>query len=210
MKYDLHIHSKYSYDSISAPDKIIKIAKKRGLSGIAVTDHNTIMGGLNTLKANRDREFKVVIGAEIKTEYGDVIGLFLNDEIKSRSFDTVIEEIRSQGGISILAHPYRQYKFPETLASRVDLLEGFNARSKKILNNKSYQLALSCNKSVTGGSDAHCTIDIGKGLTITNCEVETALRSGMVECEGMISNYYLAHGLSITIEKMKKLINKDN
>lgn len=42
MNYDLHIHSKYSSDGVLDPEKIVKIATKRGLSGIAITDHNTI------------------------------------------------------------------------------------------------------------------------------------------------------------------------
>jgi len=46
MKYDLHIHSKYSHDSLLSPDNILKVARKRGLGGIAVTDHNTILGGI--------------------------------------------------------------------------------------------------------------------------------------------------------------------
>jgi predicted metal-dependent phosphoesterase TrpH len=208
MKYDLHIHSKYSKDSISSPEKIIKIAKKNGLNGVAVTDHNTIRGGLETFKANCDDEFQVVVGTEIKTEYGDIIGLFLNEEIRSRNFEEVIDEIRSQGGLSVLAHPYRQYISPENLVNRVELIEAFNARSSKILNARSYKLARSFSKKVTAGSDAHCTFDVGRGLTIANCEIETALKNGMTEIKGMESNYYLSNGLSITIETMKKL--RDN
>jgi len=73
MKLDLHIHSKYSKDSLLKPETILKVAKKRGLGGIAVTDHNTIKGGLFTQKINDDKNFVVIVGSDIKTEYGDII-----------------------------------------------------------------------------------------------------------------------------------------
>ncbi len=82
MMFDLHIHSKYSHDSYLSPPQIIKIAEKRGLDGIAITDHNTLKGGIETSKINNKDDFIVIVGSEIKTEYGDVIGLFLNEEIK--------------------------------------------------------------------------------------------------------------------------------
>ena len=81
---DLHIHSKYSFDSLLSPKTILKVAKKKGLTGIAVTDHNTIRGGLEVKEINKDRDFTVIVGSEVQTEIGDIIGLYLSDEIKSR------------------------------------------------------------------------------------------------------------------------------
>jgi len=131
MKFDLHIHSTYSYDSLLSPERIIKVAKRKGLHGVAITDHNTTKGGIEALKVEKGEDFQVIVGAEMKTEYSDIIGLFLEDEIRTSKFEEVIEEIKSQGGLSVLAHPYRQYKNPEEIVDRVDLVEGFNARSKK-------------------------------------------------------------------------------
>ena len=81
MKYDLHIHSKYSSDGVLDPEKIVKIAAKRGLNGVAITDHNTIIGGLKA-KNYETEDFKVIVGSEISTERGEIIGLFLKEEIK--------------------------------------------------------------------------------------------------------------------------------
>ena len=206
MKYDLHIHSKYSYDSLMSPEKIIKAAKKKGLDGIAITDHNTIKGGLEALKVNKDKQFHVIAGAEIKTNFGDIIGLFINEEITSRRFQDVVDEIRSQGGLSILAHPYRQYGYPELLVKEVDLVEGFNARSKGLSNRLSMDLATKFKKSLTAGSDAHITFYIGYGVTITCCEIEDALRKGSTMIQGIESNYYLAHGSSFISEKLKAFL----
>lgn len=203
MNYDLHIHSKYSYDSLLAPERIIKIAKKKGLDGVAVTDHGTIMGGVETLKLNKDKNFKVVVGAEIKTEYGDVIGLFLNEEIKTTAFVDVLDEIKSQGGLSVLAHPYRQYEFPEKIVDKVDLIEGFNARSKRKLNKEAYELGIKFKKPMTAGSDAHSFFEIGNGVVkIENIE---DLMMNKAAVNGEETNYYLSHGISVLSEKIKKV-----
>lgn len=74
MKFDLHVHTKYSKDSLLNPKTVLKIAKKKGLNGIAITDYNTIKGALATQKINDDENFTVIVGSEIKTEYGDTIG----------------------------------------------------------------------------------------------------------------------------------------
>ena len=73
MRYDLHVHSKYSYDSFTSPEKIIKVAKKRGLDGVAITAHGTIKGGIEAPKIHKDKDFQVIVGAEIKTEYWGMI-----------------------------------------------------------------------------------------------------------------------------------------
>lgn len=203
MKYDLHIHSNNSQDSFLKPEKIIKMAKKKGLNGIAITDHNTIKGGLKASKINRDPDFEIIVGSEIKTEYGDVLGLYLNEEIEDRSFYNVIDEIKSQGGISILAHPYRHYKDPEEIIGKVDLVEGFNARSKSFHNVKSCKLANKFNKSLTAGSDAHVYFEVGKGIVFVDGDIEKSLKKGSTKIKGSESNYYLVHGLSVLIEKIK-------
>ena len=203
MKFDLHIHSKYSYDSFLSVEKILKIAKKKGLDGIAITDHNTTKGGIEALKVEKGEDLQVIVGAEMKTEYGDIMGLFLSEEIRSSRFEEVIEEIKSQSGLSVLAHPYRQYKNPEGIVDKVDLVEAFNARSRKGDNERAYELAKKFKKPVTAGSDAHLGFEIGRGETIVNSEVKRELKKGKTKIEGKESNYYLVHGLSVMMEKIK-------
>jgi len=211
VKFDLHIHSKYSYDSLLRPDTIIRISKKKGLDGVAVTDHNTIKGGIEASKVNKDDDFVVIVGSEIKTEYGDVIGLFLTDEIRSRVFVDVVDEIRDQGGLTVLAHPFRKgIVFPRDLLGHVDLIEGFNARSPKNLNQKAIELARDCRIPVTAGSDAHLGFEIGMGRAVTRTltwewewdEVRCVLENGETRIEGKESSYYLVHGLSVVTEIM--------
>ena len=210
MKIDLHIHSKYSKDSMLEPAKIIKIAKKRRLDGVAVTDHGTIKGGIEALKINKDKDFQVIVGAEIKTEYGDVIGMFLNEEIKSQIFMQVVEEIRDQDGLVVLAHPFRKsITFPTDLLKYVDLIEGFNARSPKDLNKKAGELARSFGMPMAAGSDAHLGFEVGGGRTIVNDGTKEELKRGKTKIEGEESNYYLVHGLSVAMEKVKDLYSRN-
>jgi hypothetical protein len=195
---DFHVHSCYSFDSLLKPGSIIKTAKKRGLSGIAVTDHDTIRGGVETLKLAKDEEdFVVIVGAEIKTNIGDLIGIFLEQEIKSREFFKVVNEIKQQGGIVILPHPYRTFDSLDSLDGEVidsiDLIEGFNARVKSnVLNLKAREFALKAGKPIAGGSDAHFAHEIGNGRTLFNNiplqqdAIRAALLGGKVEVRGDI------------------------
>lgn len=165
MKLDLHVHSIYSYDSFLRPEMIIKTARQRHLDGIAVIDHNTIKGGLRT-RSIAPEGFLVIPGIEVKTEKGEIIGLFVEEEISSRVFDEVIEEIVEQGGITVLPHPYRnKYQNPEKLVQSVNAIEVLNARTSPLLNNNALRLAEKYSKAKIGGSDAHHWFEIGQVYT---------------------------------------------
>src|SRR3989338_9662557 len=107
MEYDLHIHTHHSSCSILKADTLLKIAKRVGLDGIAVADHNTIKGGVEVSKANKDKDFEVIPSIEVNTDRGHVLGLYVNTDIKPGDFFEVSEEIKRQGGIAIIAHPFR-------------------------------------------------------------------------------------------------------
>ena len=72
---DFHIHTRYSFDSLMKPKKIMKIAKKIGLNAVAILDHNTIRGALETKKFEKDYDIRVIVGAEINTDVGDIVGM---------------------------------------------------------------------------------------------------------------------------------------
>ncbi len=170
-KYDLHIHSKYSYDSLATPKRIVKIAKKSGLKGIAITDHDTIKGAVEASKIAKDIE--IIIGSEIKTEKGDVIGLFLNEEIISRQFEEVVDEIRGQDGFVILPHPYKTFDYvPDSVLNKIDAIEALNGRTSQELNNKAQKLVSSKKILFTGGSDAHLVKNVGSVVTIFDEDLE--------------------------------------
>jgi hypothetical protein len=185
MRLDLHIHSEHSSDSLSSPKCIIKVAKRRGLDGIAVTDHGTIKGGVEARKLCGGNDFLVIIGTEIATEKGDVLGLFLEREIQSDISADVIDEIHSQGGIAVLPHPFKGHKLDEDLLSRIDAIEVFNSRARKVENDKALALAEKYAKPKIAGSDAHFWIEIGRACTIVEgTDVKRALLAGASKVEG--------------------------
>ena len=133
MKIDLHIHSRYSSDGSLYPEDIIKIAREKGLSGIAVTDHGTVKGGLEAKKYETD-DFIVIAGAEIKTDRGEIIGLFLSKEIKSHRFQDVVIEIKGQDGLVMVPHPFDSmrrsaFRISDEESSFVHAIESYNSRS---------------------------------------------------------------------------------
>lgn len=158
---DFHIHSKYSSDSVMEPRKILKIAKSKEFDTIAITDHNTIRGALEAKKFENDIGIQVIIGSEIRTDIGDIIGLKLEREVESRSWDMVISEIKDQGGIVILPHPYRGHTMVSEVAKKVDLIEVWNARCHPEQNNKALELATSLRCGTIMGSDAHLYSELG-------------------------------------------------
>ena len=162
---DFHIHTYRSPDCLMKPRKIIRHAKRRGLNGIVICDHETIQGALQVSQINDDASFLVVVGAEIRTDAGDIIGIFLKDEIRSRTFTEVVEEIRAQDGLVILPHPFKQHRLDRIDFDQIDFIEAYNARVDGRLNRKALELARGKNIPAVAGSDAHFYREIGRGRT---------------------------------------------
>lgn len=163
---ELHLHSKYSFDCLLCPANIVRRAKKKGLNTIAITDHNTIRGALEAKAINLDPNFSVIIGSEIETDQGDIIGLFLTQEIESRKCLEVIAEIHEQGGIAVLPHPYKVHKLDDQLLNLVDVIEISNAKDSLENDQKARKLAEKYHKPMIVGSDAHFLSQIGKNRNI--------------------------------------------
>ena len=194
MKYDLHIHSKYSSDGILEPKEIIKTAIKKGINGIAITDHNTIKGGLKAKKYETE-DFKVIVGSEIMTERGEIIGLFLEEEVKSKNVQDVISEIKEQNGIAIIPHPFDELRHSafhptEEDVKFIDCIEGFNSRCVyQKYNKKAVEFAMKHNLTITAGSDAHFANEIGNAGIITETDdVREALIKNEVQIFGKRSS----------------------
>ncbi len=196
MIVDLHIHSKYSGDSIIEPITILRTAKKKRLNGVAVTDHLTIKGGIEALKLNKDPDFLVIVGSEIETNNKeDIIGLFLSEDIRSRLTTEVIDEIRAQGGIAFWAHPFRAGKnlLRSDLIERVDLIEGFNSKTSASRNKLAQRLAYQYKKPLIGTSDAHHASEIGNGKTLVYATDVSAVKAALAQGKTEIVNSRLSY-----------------
>ena len=191
MKYDLHIHTNFSKCSKIKPEELLKIAKERGLNGIAVTDHNTIQGGIAAANLNKNPDFEVIVGVEMKTVDGEILGLYLNEEIKSREMFEIIDEIRQQGGIAIIAHPTarfrRSLKQPcIELKGKIQGIETFNSRALLLENWRAQRIASRFRFGATGGSDAHFYYEIGRGYTEFEGDLRHAIKTKATKVGGSI------------------------
>ena len=107
IKADLHVHTCYSVDCNTPLQRIVDRCLKIGINCLAVADHNTISGAL---KLKEMAPFKVISAEEIMTSMGELIGLFLTEEVpKGLSPEETIARIKSQGGLVGIPHPYGRH-----------------------------------------------------------------------------------------------------
>ena len=165
---DFHTHTYHSYDSMMIPEKILRLAKARGLNGIVISDHDTIKGGVECAALNKDENFKVYIASEVKTSVGDITGINLKQEISATNFGEVVQQIKAQGGLVLLVHPYHHHKLDEINFDAIDLVEGYNGREFPANNLKAVELAKKYNKPIIAGSDAHVYSEVANCRTFYN------------------------------------------
>jgi len=196
LKFDLHIHSIYSGDGVLDPQEIVTIARKKGLDGIAITDHNTIEGG-ESAGRYATGDLIIITGAEIMTEKGEITGLFLQEEITSRRFFDVIEEIKDQGGMIIVPHPFDRmrstaFSITPDYINLIDAIEAFNSRCVfNSYNVKARDFAATHGLSVTGGSDAHFANEIGiAGIITKSRDVRKAIENNDLRLFGKRSSVF--------------------
>jgi len=195
MKFDLHLHSSNSPDGNHSPGEIVKYAKNIGLSGIAFTDHNSVSGHAEALKAAKEvGDFIVVRGIEVSTISGHVLGLGISEPIKKGlSVAETIDKIVSQGGVAVAAHPYRLVSGIGEFSVRnnkFDAIEVFNRAISARKNEYAKVLASQLETAVTGGSDAHVLEEIGLGYTLlsdvsSEDDVVKAIKAKKTESEGV-------------------------
>ncbi|MBM4241560.1 MAG: PHP domain-containing protein [Euryarchaeota archaeon] len=209
MKYDFHVHSKYSIDGFLDPEKIVMIAEKKGLNGIAITDHDTIKGGIRAKKYQTEN-LKVIVGSEITTERGEIIGLFLKDEIKSQNSQDVIHEIKDQGGTVVIPHPFDELRnsgFRPTKkdVKLIDNIEVFNSRCIFQKYNENASIFAKKHKlAVIAGSDAHFVNEIGNGGVFTdNSDIRKAITNNDFKVFGKRS-WVINHGFTKVLKLWRK------
>lgn len=172
----LHVHTWHSFDSLLAPAAYLAYARRMKLDFLAITDHNTLRGARDVAAMSRDHRLEVIIGAEYATDRGDVIGLFLTDEVVSRRFDEVIAEIRGQGGLAVLPHPHRGRDRDPARVARVDLVEVFNARSSAEANAAAAADAERLGIPGVAGADVHTTWELLRNGTLVTLHGSGDLR----------------------------------
>lgn len=181
MRADLHVHTVFSRDSLLGLEDLVEIAIAKRIDCVAITDHNTIDGAVKL--AGMNPPFKVIIGEEILTREGEIIGLFLWKEVPAgRPVFETIELIREQQGLAVIPHPFDRLRhhalessIREKVASGIDLIEGLNGRTVFFRDDRDAAgLAGHFGKPVTAGSDCHTKWELGRcGLEMEDFNDQT-------------------------------------
>jgi len=176
---DLHCHSFFSGDGVSSPESLIASARKKGLNGFALTDHNTSDGCRYLLDKGLVREdglpvddFIVIPGVEVTTDEGHLLCLgVILPYLKGTPASEVCDMVHKMGGLAIPPHPYDLFRagIRESVLDtlKIDALEVFNAATTlKRYNRKAFDYAQRRGLPMTAGSDAHHEAAIGTAYTI--------------------------------------------
>jgi predicted metal-dependent phosphoesterase TrpH len=153
----VHVHTRRSFDCMTPAAAIVDRAVRLGIHVLAITDHDTWQGSVDALDhvAKRNLPLRIVIASEVASEQGDLIGLFLRDDVRQRPGPDFCDEVHEQGGLVLLPHPAKWHRLDEKLLERIDLVEVFNGRTPKEGN--AWAAALAHERKLPGlvGPDAH-------------------------------------------------------
>ena len=180
VRIDLHVHTRHSHDSAAPVSSVLQRCRDAGLDMVAITDHDNIRGGL---EARELGGLPVIVGEEIKSAKGDIIGLFLDEPVppKLSPLETV-KRVKAQGGLVGIPHPFDRVR-PTAMRRRalqeilpwVDFLEGYNAHTMLPADNrKGVEFAFDHSLPVVSCSDSHSALELGRTYT----EVPTAELDG--------------------------------
>ena len=178
---DLHCHTSASFDCLASPESVVRAAAKRGLTHLAVTDHDRIEGALRARDA-APAGLTVIVGEEVKTADGDLIALFLERAVPpGRPAAETIAAVREQGGLVGIPHPFDQHrgsmlKDPRLAATGalVDWVEAYNAR---VIGGSGNERAAAFARELglpgIAASDAHSVVEVGVAYNIVEGDPST-------------------------------------
>jgi len=194
-RLDLHVHSRHSPDSRESLEAIVDRAVRIGLRGFALTDHNSIAGHaeLATLQARRP-ELVLVPGVEVSTHEGHLLVYGVTAAPTAhRPIDETLRWVVEQGGVAVLAHPFRRFHGVGAAVARrvgVPAIETTNGHNGASANRGALAVASERGVGRTGGSDAHRALELGRATTrfassvASVTEVLEELRAGRAEADG--------------------------
>ncbi|MEA2518093.1 MAG: hypothetical protein QOF49_173 [Chloroflexota bacterium] len=182
---DLHTHSRASFDSLASPAALVRSAASRGLTHLAITDHDRIDGALEARDRAADLapDLTVIVGEEVRTADGDLICLFLERAIPpGLPVEEAIADARSQGGLVGVPHPFDRFRGSllrdarmERLAPNVDWIETHNSRVVGGSGNqRAAEFAVAHGLPGLAVSDAHSAFEVGISYTILDGDLSTA------------------------------------
>lgn len=200
MKCDLHVHTSYSYDCDSLPEKVVRRALAKGIDGLAICDHGEIKGAKEAQKFASNLPILIIPGIEVKSKAGDILGLNVEQIIPgSLSAKETIKKIKEAGGLAIIPHPFGWFcGFKEDLkeiSKEVDGIEVLNASAFGSGNKRALALAQKFNLPFVAGSDAHTLNLVGRayleipGENLSIAEIFEQIKKKNVQIGGREANF---------------------
>jgi len=168
VKVDCHLHTVRSGDAVTTLDQLEERVEAIGLDVVCITDHHAVDAAIEALRL--DLGARVVVGEEIRTPAGEIIGLFLTERIPYvLPADEVVARIRAQGGLVYAPHPYDGVRNSLRHAldglcrqGSIDIIEAFNAKLKDDAHNRvASEVAARYGIPIAAGSDAHDPPGVG-------------------------------------------------
>jgi predicted metal-dependent phosphoesterase TrpH len=194
LRAEFHAHTIYSKDSLAKPEKILAVCQRKGIQRIAITDHNTIAGGLHARALDPEG---VIVGEEIMTTQGELLALFVEEEIPpGLSPLETIQRLREQDAFISVSHPFdrlRKGAWKEAdlleILPLVDAIETFNARCMSPeFNRLAQDFASQYDLASTVGSDSHTLFEIGRAtLSLPDFHDAQSLRAVIRQGQSRVS-----------------------
>ena len=172
LRVEFHCHTRYSKDSLTSPERLVKVCHRKGINRLIVTDHNSIAGARAAQALDPEL---VIVGEEILTTRGELLAAFVTEEIPARlEPKEAIRCLKEQGAFISVSHPfdiYRSGHWDEAdlleILPEVDAIEVFNSRCWSPEFNRQAQIfAEEHNIAGTVGSDAHAPLELGRALLL--------------------------------------------
>jgi predicted metal-dependent phosphoesterase TrpH len=220
LRAELHCHSQYSKDSNLSLEDMVSALRRAKVDVVALTDHNTIEGAMR-LREMAPEGLQVIVGEEIATAEGDLVGIFLTEQIPARlTLKETIRRIHKQGGLAIVPHPFDRLRHEamggenlDRVMHDVDFVEVFNARCVFPGDNRAAERFVREN-SLHGSvaSDAHWMMEHGNANVLI--EPFTDARSFAENLRGAEFETKLAtplvHAGTAVVKRIKKLRKRTN
>ncbi|HID90835.1 TPA: PHP domain-containing protein [Candidatus Bathyarchaeota archaeon] len=202
LKLDLHVHTVYSYDGFLTPRELVSTARRIGLDGVAITDHDSVEAHR---RIRQDKGIVIIPGIEVSSAGGHILGLNVSCDIPpGLSAEETIERIHDAGGIAIASHPNSPFFFwkDSFMGKRIarlkfDAVEVVNSAIFPFyaLTRLNRRLARALNLPTTGGSDSHFASTVGRAYTIV--EAHSSDIDDLIQA--ILSNKSTAFGLPRTV-----------
>ena len=172
LKADLHVHTVYSRDALITPEELVFYARKRGLSAVAVTDHDSVDGAL---KIARETDFLIIPGIEVSSRNGHIVGLNVQEPIpKGLNVNETVDRIHATGGLAVACHPFAFLKgsLGKHASGRFDAVETVNASAVPFNRSvrRAEEIAGRFGLPRVAGTDAHYAPEIGYAYTLIDAE----------------------------------------